>query len=80
MKGVAITRQGLRVYRDALEKREDPRGKLYYWIGGDPPTGVPEPGTDFWALTEGMVSVTPLQMDLTAHDWIQVLEKRNLQI
>src|SRR5512144_631997 len=46
LKGYMITRQGLRVYRDALESRVDPRGKPYYWIGGEYPTGVDEPGTD----------------------------------
>jgi 5'-nucleotidase len=80
IKGLAITRQGLRVYRDALDERKDPRGKSYYWIGGDSPTGVPDPGTDFWALSEGMVSITPLKMDLTAHDWIQTLQGWDLQI
>jgi 5'-nucleotidase len=78
IKGVAITRQGLRVYRDAIEKREDPRGRPYYWIGGEPPTGVPEPGTDFWALAQGMVSVTPLQMDLTAYPWMDQLQNWDL--
>lgn len=65
IKGFKITRQGLRVYRDQLIKREDPRGLPYYWIGGDPPTGVKESGTDFGSLKEGYVSVTPLQLDLT---------------
>jgi 5'-nucleotidase len=45
----------------------DPRGQPYYWIGGDAPTGVPEHGTDFGALAEGFVSITPLQLDLTAY-------------
>jgi 5'-nucleotidase len=72
LKGVRITRQGLRVYRDALDRREDPRGKPYYWIGGDEPTGVPEDGTDFGALADGFVSITPLHLDLTAH---QTMEK-----
>lgn len=65
--GIMITRQGLRVYRDSLVRRQDPRGRPYYWIGGDAPTGVPEGGTDFGALAEGYVSVTPLQLDLTAY-------------
>ena len=60
-----ITRQGLRVYRDALDARNDPRGRPYYWIGGDFPTGVDEDGTDFGALSAGYVSITPLQLDLT---------------
>lgn len=79
MKGVAITRQGLRVYRDVLDARKDPRGKPYYWIGGDPPTGVLEPGTDFWALSQGMVSITPLKMDLTAYKWMDTLKGWDLQ-
>ncbi len=67
LKGLLITRQGLRVYRDVLDERLDPRGRPYYWIGGEVPTGVPEDGTDFGALTAGYVSITPLQLDLTAY-------------
>lgn len=73
LRGVVVTRQGLRVYRDALLRREDPRGRPYYWIGGEAPTGVAEEGTDFWALQQGFVSVTPLQLDLTAHHQMAVL-------
>jgi len=67
IRGIAFTRQGLRVYHSRLDERMDPRGKPYYWIGGDAPTGVPERGTDVGALAEGFVSVTPLQLDLTAY-------------
>ena len=59
IKGIKLTRQGLRVYRDLLVVRTDPRGRPYYWIGGDAPTGVPDEGTDFGALAEGYVSITP---------------------
>jgi 5'-nucleotidase len=65
IKGWQITRMGVRVYRDALDRRQDPRGIPYYWIGGENPTGVPDQGTDVGALAEGYVSITPLQMDLT---------------
>jgi 5'-nucleotidase len=65
VKGIVITRQGLRVYRDRLDRRLDPRGRPYYWIGGDAPTGIPDEGTDFGALEQGFVSVTPLNLDLT---------------
>lgn len=64
-KGFRITRQGLRVYRDKLVERADPRGRPYYWIGGEWPTGVPDEGTDIGAVEEGYVSITPLQLDLT---------------
>ena len=73
-KGYMITRQGLRVYRDALDQRIDPRGRLYYWIGGEAPTGVDEPGTDFGALRAGYVSITPLQLDLTSYKAMDVLK------
>jgi 5'-nucleotidase len=69
--GFRITRLGLRLYRDKLVRRLDPRGKPYYWIGGEPPTGVPEEGTDFGALAGGYVSITPLQLDLTARDLME---------
>jgi 5'-nucleotidase len=73
LRGIQITRQGLRVYRDALDTRRDPRGRPYYWIGGDLPTGVDAAGTDFGALRAGYVSVTPLQLDLTAREALDAL-------
>ena len=73
--GFRITRQGRRIYRDELVERHDPRGKPYYWIGGEAPTGVDEPGTDFGALRAGYVSVTPLQLDLTHHKAMDILKK-----
>ena len=73
IRGFKVTRQGMRVYRDRLEERTDPRGTPYYWIGGDAPTGIPEQGTDIGALAEGYISITPLQLDLTAYLAQQVL-------
>lgn len=70
--GVQFTRQGVRLYHDMLEKRVDPRGVPYYWIGGEPPSGVEEEGTDYGAIKQGFISVTPLRMDMTD---IQRLEK-----
>lgn len=74
IKGIQVTRQGLRVYRDALDERRDPRGRPYYWIGGEAPTGVNVFGTDFGALQAGFISVTPLQLDLTARDALEGLK------
>jgi 5'-nucleotidase len=78
IKGIAFTRQGLRVYRDQLDRRLDPRGRPYFWIGGEAPTGVPEEGTDFGALAEGCVSITPLQLDLTAWEPLETLRRRGI--
>jgi 5'-nucleotidase len=67
MRGFRLTRQGLRVYHSRLDEGVDPRGKPYYWIAGDAPTGVSERGTDIGALADGYVSVTPLHLDLTSY-------------
>ncbi len=75
--GFRITRQGLRVYHSRLDERTDPRGRPYYWIGGDAPTGVSESGTDVGALDAGFISVTPLQLDLTAYRAISDLNTWN---
>lgn len=73
--GVEVTRQGQRVYRDVLVERKDPWGRNYYWIGGDEPTGVVEEGTDVGAVYEGKISITPIQLDLTHHSFMDELKK-----
>lgn len=77
LQGYRVSRQGLRIYRDELIKREDPRGRPYYWIGGEAPTGVPEEGTDFGDLQAGYVSITPIQLDLTAHELLARMRDRD---
>jgi 5'-nucleotidase len=64
--GVEVTRMGKRVYQDELIERLDPRGTPYYWIGGPPPSGLAEPGTDFDAVINKRIAITPIQLDLTA--------------
>jgi 5'-nucleotidase len=73
--GMVATRLGRRVYRDVLIKRADPRGRPYYWIGGEPPSGHADEGTDIWALANGYVSITPIHLDMTAHDLIPELQR-----
>lgn len=70
-RGVEITRQGIRRYPGKLEKRTDPWGRGYYWLGGDDPVDVREEGTDVHAIAEGRTSVTPVQLDLTDYRLIQ---------
>jgi 5'-nucleotidase len=65
VRGIQVTRLGRRVYRDVLIRRLDPKGRPYYWIGGDPPGGEPDAGTDIGALAQGYVSITPLNLDMT---------------
>jgi 5'/3'-nucleotidase len=63
---IEVTRMGKRIYQDQLIERLDPRGVPYYWIGGPAPSGHAEPGTDFQAVVNGRIAITPIQLDLTA--------------
>jgi 5'-nucleotidase len=64
------TRLGERVYRDQVEERNDLRGRTYYWIGGPALTVEDVPTSDGAAVQEGLVSVTPLRLDLNADDML----------
>lgn len=72
--GIKITRLGRREYRDVLVERQDPRGRSYYWIGGDRPGGYPDEGTDIWAVAHGYASITPIHLDMTAYELLPELE------
>ena len=73
LKGYQATRLGLRHKSEAVIKSADPRGRSIYWVG--PPGGEQDAGmgTDFYAINEGYVSVTPLQIDLTWYARIEAL-------
>jgi len=71
--GIEITRLGSRVYEDTLVRKVDPRGRDYYWIGGEDPIWQPVPGTDYHAVHEGRVSLTPLRLDLTDTESLDAL-------
>ena len=73
MKGTAVTRLGKRVYHQMTVERVDPRGKKYYWIGGGEPEWEHDPGTDFDAIDRGMVSITPLHLDMTDYKAFDIL-------
>jgi 5'-nucleotidase len=63
VRGIRLTRTGVRIYNDEIERNGD-----LVKVVGEPPTGVIDrPGTDLWAVHNGYASLTPLQMDLTAH-------------
>jgi 5'-nucleotidase len=75
IKGYEVTRQGMRIYNDVLGKRQDEQGAVQYWIEGDPPTGLSQTGTDYGALSEGIVSVHPVHLDLTAYGLMKQLRQ-----
>lgn len=78
IKGVKVTRQGKRDYREKVFRYIAPYGEPLYWIAAEEFGWRAEEGTDYWAVLNGYVSVTPLQLDLTnyeAADGIKFLEE-----
>ncbi len=80
LQGIAVTRMGRRDYQDEIIRRMDPRGGEYYWIGGAEPSHVAAPGTDFEAIQEGRVSITPLHRDVTNRDAVATLAEWKLSL
>jgi 5'-nucleotidase len=80
IRGVAVTRQGRRVYSETVVQKIDPRGKVYYWIGGAAPTWKSLGETDHEAVSAGWISLTPLHLDLTNHGVIDELKAWGLSL
>ncbi len=74
IKGTAITRQARRRYKGRLEKRIDPRGRDYYWLGGELLNEGLLAGTDVEAVQRNFISITPVHLDLTRHDFLEELK------
>jgi len=74
VRGVKVTRLARRVYMDSLTRAHDPSGREYFWIGGGATEWNAPEGTDFWAVDNGFVSITPLHLDLTNHDLLGDVE------
>ncbi len=75
IKGFQSVRLGQRHKAEPVIRSQDPRGREIFWVG---PPGAEQdagPGTDFYAVSQGYVSVTPLQLDLTRYDALDVLEE-----
>jgi len=73
-KGVKVAKLGKRIYSEGIIQRLDPRGRKYFWIGGEPPVWHPGEDTDFEAIEAGFISITPLHLDLTHHPSIARLK------
>jgi 5'-nucleotidase len=71
VKGVRVTSLGRRRYSESLTRAKDPSGREYFWIGGGTTSWQGPPDSDFRAVQEGYVSVTPLHLDLTNYRLIE---------
>ena len=78
LKGYRFTHQGKRHYSEKIEVCPNPRGKQYYWIGGDDLGFDQEEGTDCTAIHEGFISITPLQVDFTNYRALQDMRDMKL--
>jgi 5'-nucleotidase len=74
IKGIRLTNLGKRVYSDSLKKMHDPWGREIYWIGGGSIAWTGDENSDFRAIQEGFISLTPLHLDLTHHSLLEAAE------
>ena len=79
IKGVAITQQGESRVEERFEKRTDPRNQTYYWLDGQFRLQEPKNEADAARVSDGYVSITPVQYDLTAYAAIDMLKEWKLQ-
>ncbi len=78
-KGYRVTVQAKRNHITSVAERHDPKGRAYYWIEEGQNEWEPHDRSDYQAVRDGYVSVTPLQPDLTAHDALAVVEELALE-
>ena len=77
IKGVRVTRQGIKNARPVITEHIDPRGKPYFWIGEEYFSSNAEDGTDYRAIEQGYISVTPLKSDMTDHNALTAIDTWN---
>ena len=73
IKGYRITKQGKLVFKDQFEKREDPRGKIYYWMKGEIINDI-NSDTDGFAIQNDYISITPIHYQLTDESFLETLK------
>jgi len=76
-KGIRVVPMGIGRYGEGFERRNDPRGRTYYWMTYSPPYHLEGPETDVTSLCEGYITVTPLHFDLTRYDQIPAIGQWN---
>jgi len=79
-KGIKFTKQGKRKYGEAIVEKIDPRGKKYYWIGGKDLGFEDIPDSDLVAIENGLVSITPISMDLTDYNNLKEIENWKMNL
>ena len=78
VRGIRVTTLGKRRFAESITRAKDPSGRDYYWIGGGMATWSGAADSDFQAIEDGYVSVTPLHLDLTNYDLLEEIRGWNL--
>jgi 5'-nucleotidase len=78
LKGVRVTRKGVRLYEGKVTQLRDPHGRVYFWVSGRPEDQLIE-GCDVWALANGYVSITPVHMDMTHYPSVERYSNNGLE-
>jgi 5'-nucleotidase len=73
IRGICLTSQGKRHYGEGIVHKTDPRGRSYYWIGGNSSGFEDIPGSDCNAIAAGQVSITPLRTGFTSESALKLL-------
>lgn len=76
--GVAITKLGIRQYENSFERRHDPRGRMYYWMGGSILDNDNDEDSDIVAVKQSKISVTPIHFDLTNYGIMDLVKSWKL--
>ncbi|MCG0276547.1 MAG: 5'/3'-nucleotidase SurE [Thermosediminibacteraceae bacterium] len=77
--GVLITHLGSRKYKNCFDRRQDPRGKTYYWLAGEVVEDLDDDTSDVWAIKNNYISITPIHFDLTNYEVIDNIKKWELK-
>lgn len=75
VRGIRITRQGKRIYEEPIVEKMDPRGREYFWIGGNVLDYLRIENSDIVSVKEGYVSVTPVKLDFTDYSYMERLNE-----
>ncbi|EGO62078.1 5'/3'-nucleotidase SurE [Acetonema longum] len=80
IQGVRVTKLGSIAYENVFEKRQDPRGRVYYWMGGSLVYGDNESDSDVTAVQSGYISVTPVHFDLTNYTIMNMIRDWKIEL
>jgi 5'-nucleotidase len=80
VRGIRVTSLGQRRYSESITRAKDPSGREYFWIGGGSVHWTGSGDSDFQAVRDGYVSVTPLHLDLTNYRLLEEIREWNLDL